>query len=113
MYDKRNWPQNALSIILFSTCILSSGCMTLVSQEVYWQPSSEAAVVLYAPDLYIYGGVVNDILYLSNNFNERDENIFFLVLLLIDIPFSAGADTVILPLTIFEQIIGSRYDNYP
>jgi uncharacterized protein YceK len=73
----------------------SAGCGTYYSQYIYWggrDPELEMAVI----PVWVYGGTLNDINLLFELFG----------LPLLDLPLSFAADTVLLPLTITEEIRG-------
>lgn len=76
----------------------SGGCMTYVTQDPYWRGTapgewSDMYFILVTRDWYVYGGTINDL------------SLFFQlpVLTWIDLPLSLAADTVLLPLTIYQQ----------
>lgn len=55
---------------------------------------------------YIYGGVVGDAFLVASavKSGEVDETVIFLIYGLVDIPLSAVADTIILPIAIYRTI---------
>ena len=92
-----------LILIMTALIVLSaSGCMTLISQQPYWEGTrldghNDAYFLLRVQHWYPYGGTVNDIaLFLEVP-----------VLTWIDLPLSLVADTAILPLTIYQQFRGT------
>jgi hypothetical protein len=93
--------------------------MTFISQDLYWVEGSESYIILEAPNLYIYGGLVNDVLLIVETVRPPPKELVgphkryllrssIVILGLIDMPLCAVADTLILPLTIYEQIAGPR-----
>ena len=80
---------------------ITPGCMTITSQDYYWTHSAEAWMFLCLPEHWIYGGTVNA----NCRIDWAVEAVFPLhILCLIDLPLCLAADTLLLPLTIYQQI---------
>ena len=73
-----------------------SGCGTILSQRNYWARdlASPIKLSLVVDGVWVYGGTLSDI------------KTLLLVLPFVDLPFSIAADTVLLPLTVTQQIVG-------
>lgn len=114
-----NCLRGALLVLLVCTCLLSSGCMTIGTQAPYWNgdrpesPKWDDSYFFTTRYLYIYAGVLNDVLILKELWEApvsiwREEGGFFFsgvtALCLIDAPLCLVADTIILPITIYQQI---------
>ena len=79
------------------------GCMTIASQSAYWSGSGsrgDSWMYLCFRRLWIYGGTVNDACWISKWSGGS-------ILFLIDLPLSLAADTVLLPLTVVQQLTDS------
>jgi len=86
------------------------GCGTLLTQLPYAKEEMEKDKNTTGAKLscfpQIYSGTVFDVIAVKETFGNLTDNIG--ALLILDIPFSLIADTVVLPITIYEQI---RYGN--
>ncbi len=90
-------------LILFLTVMpLSSGCMTLESQSSYHK--NPAKTLRYYNGNMMYAGTRLDLEWLTSIF-------WYFIIPLADLPFSLAADTLILPLTIYQTATASDYLN--
>jgi len=95
--------QSALLVVVLGTC---SGCGTVSNQRDYWEGdwvwNSSAGrwqtLTRLGDVWWIYGGVVSDV----SSFAPQP----LTMLLIFDLPLSFSADTLLLPLTIIQQIVG-------
>jgi uncharacterized protein YceK len=89
---------------------LLCGCGTFLTQLPYAKEEMEKDKNTTSAKLscfpQIYSGTVFDVIAVKETFGNPTDNIG--ALLFLDIPFSLIADTVVLPITIYEQI---RYGN--
>jgi hypothetical protein len=69
--------------------------MTISSQHHYWSHSADAWMFMCLPELWIYGGTVNEACLISSA---------FFIPGLIDLPLCLTADTLLLPLTVYQQV---------
>lgn len=76
--------------------LLLTGCGTYYSQRDYWINPGEDEGIVVLDGIWVYGGAINDINLVLQLYG----------LTLIDLPFSFVADTVLLPMTVFQQICG-------
>jgi hypothetical protein len=73
---------------------ITPGCMTIISQEHYWSHNADAWMFMCMPEFWIYGGTVNEACLIGSAFIPG----------LIDLPLCLAADTLLLPLTVYQQI---------
>ena len=91
-----------LLVVVLGAC---SGCGTCSSQEEYWRGRGSLGP---PTGVWVYGGTVTDIRLLPSFFTGRP-TLFGLQLfipLILDTPLSFAADTILLPMTITQQIVG-------
>ena len=86
--------------------VTTSGCMTTAIQASYWRDEPQIAET--DSHLYVYGGTVFDAVAFAGGVTSRGEGSIAAVLIL-DLPFSLVADTLLLPLCIYEQIDRSSW----
>ena len=79
----------------------TSGCLTISSQDHYWSPGTDAWMFLCLPELWIYGGTVNEACLVGSAVQGGSS---LIIPLLIDLPLCIAADTLLLPLTVYQQI---------
>ncbi len=101
------------TIGFFFFCIITSGCMTVISQAEYWSDLPKSPLKdEFDPLVATYGGVYNGGLFIRRSVDalSSDVNkIVFVPAVLFDMPLSFVVDTVFLPMTIPQQIeIGLR-----
>lgn len=102
--------QRAVCIGLLSTFLLvNSGCMTVISQAVY--SAGQAPDNMMDPEVVIYGGFRNDLNALSNLSSNDEEwerepvqTSMWGVAIVIDLVLSLVADTLLLPVTVAEEV---------
>ncbi len=89
--------------------VFALGCGTMISQVSYWQDrlpyiyTDHAQTVTALP--FIYGGTAFDVAVVVDAATvEANDPGGIMVMLVVDLPFSLVADTVLLPLTIYQQI---------
>ena len=70
--------------------------MTITSQEHYWSHNADAWMFMCLPQLWIYGGTVNEACLIGQA--------PWFIPCLIDLPLCLAADTLLLPLTTYQQI---------
>ena len=89
-------------VVALANC---SGCATAMNQFDYWNRDKQNNLSPVGDVWWVYGGATTDI------FNiQRDVGGKYPGLWIYDLPLSTAADTLLLPVTIIQQIVG-RPDN--
>ena len=88
----------ALLVVALGTC---SGCATAMNQYGYWHGGEQSNVSPLRDVWWVYGGAATDLL----NF-QRAEAGPLGTLSFYDLPLSTAADTILLPMTIVQQVVG-------
>ena len=100
----------ALFVLLLPLAALSTGWLTLISQEAYFDPAGDAGYLLSYFDP-IYGGTVNSFINLRefpSMFDSEPVAIIFFAMTLIQTPSCIILDTLLLPLTVTQHFIRKR-----
>lgn len=96
----------ALLVVALGTC---SGCATAMNQYGYWH-GGEGEQSDWSPlgDVWwVYGGAATHLLNMQRLLSRpRAEAGFLDKLSFYDLPFSTAADTILLPMTIVQQVVG-------
>lgn len=85
-----------VSLLICTAC--APGCGTIQSQGMFWDHESPG---IYLP--YVYGGVAVDVVWVATG--GADLGRAWMVYHALDLPLSFAADTVLLPLTIPQEIL--------
>ena len=92
-------------LLLISGVVACSGCGTFFSQADYWEGRK-------APlsGVWIYGGTQNDVIGVAKYASDPQAAFLFGWPYVIDLPLSFAADTIILPMTLVQQLVGRPED---